>query len=162
MPAPSGTCPHSRSQTFRRRSSGGSSCNYCDSARQEGSESRRQDDREKTEAKPAAENQRRKPTSEKTAPPSGVLEVTLPKKGAWNQWGGSGLRNNTPDSTAVFTGFHPGGFDRKTGAWKKDKAKFIKWVSSLGSQSYGNPVVAGGKVVARHEQPVWLPEALSR
>src|SRR5436190_6522337 len=108
----------------------------------------------KTEAKAAAEKPAAeksttdKPTAEKTAPTGGVLPVTLPKKGAWNQWGGSGLRNNTPDSTAVFTGFHPGGFDRKTGAWKKDKAKFIKWVSSLGSQSYGNPVVAGGKVVA--------------
>ena len=97
----------------------------------------------KAESKP----EEKKASPETSAAAAGILQVSLPKKGAWNQWGGSSLRNNTPDSTAVFTGFVPGGFDRKTGAWKKDKSKNIKWVSSLGSQSYGNPVVSGGKVL---------------
>ncbi len=39
-----------------------------------------------------------------------------------------------------------GGFDAKTGEWLKDKAKNIKWVARLGSQSYGNPVIANGHV----------------
>jgi outer membrane protein assembly factor BamB len=39
-----------------------------------------------------------------------------------------------------------GDFDRKTGAWIRDEAKNIKWVAQLGSQSYGNPVIAGGRV----------------
>ena len=30
----------------------------------------------------------------------------------------------------------------------KDKAKNIKWAASLGSQSYGNPVIANGKIYA--------------
>lgn len=89
----------------------------------------------------------KKPAEEKVAAADGVVPITLPKKGAWNQWGGSSLRNNTPESNAVFTGFVTGGFDRKTGAWKKDKSKNINWVSSLGSQAYGNPVVASGKLV---------------
>ena len=98
-------------------------------------------------AEAAKKIEERKEAVEASAAAAGILQVSLPKKGAWNQWGGSSLRNNTPDSTAVFTGFLPGGFDRKTGAWKKDKSKNIKWVSSLGSQSYGNPVVSGGKVL---------------
>ena len=108
-----------------------------------------------TETKPAEEKKapeaekpvEKKPEGDQIAAADGVIPVSLPKPGPWNQWGGSSLRNNTPDSNAVFTGFVPGGFDRKTGAWKKDKAKNINWVSSVGSQTYGNPVVASGKLV---------------
>ena len=53
----------------------------------------------------------------------------------WPMWGGTPQRNmvntvekNIPDSWDVTTG------------------KNIKWVAQLGSQSYGNPMVAGGKV----------------
>src|SRR6516165_8848013 len=53
----------------------------------------------------------------------------------WHMWGGSQQRNmintvekNIPDSWDVNTG------------------KNIKWVSQLGSQSFGNPVIAGGKI----------------
>jgi len=53
----------------------------------------------------------------------------------WHMWGGSPQRNmintvekNIPDSWDVTTG------------------KNIKWVAQLGSQSFGNPVVAGGKI----------------
>jgi outer membrane protein assembly factor BamB len=97
--------------------------------------------------KPTDEKPEAKPEGDQVAAAGGVIPVSLPKAGPWNQWGGSGLRNNTPASNGVFTDFHPGGFDRKTGAWKKDKAKNINWVSSVGSQTYGNTVVAAGKVV---------------
>src|SRR5438876_1155510 len=53
----------------------------------------------------------------------------------WHMWGGTHERNmintvekNIPDSWDVTTG------------------KNIKWVSQLGSQSFGNPVIAGGRV----------------
>lgn len=53
----------------------------------------------------------------------------------WHMWGGTPQRNmintvekNIPDSWDVTTG------------------KNIKWVAQLGSQSFGNPVVAGGRV----------------
>jgi outer membrane protein assembly factor BamB len=80
-------------------------------------------------------------------PISTPTENPVLKKGDWNQWGGSSLRNNVP--VIDFNppeDFAPGKFDRKTGAWDKSKAKNIKWVATLGSQTYGNTVVGAGKV----------------
>ena len=68
------------------------------------------------------------------------------KAGDWPQWGGTSFRNNVPVAENIPTEWAPGDFDRKTGAWKKDDAKNIKWVSQMGSQTYGNPVIAAGKV----------------
>ena len=53
----------------------------------------------------------------------------------WNMWGGSPDRNMVSDATGL-----PSTWDVKTG-------QNIKWVAALGSQSYGNPVVAGGVVL---------------
>jgi outer membrane protein assembly factor BamB len=53
----------------------------------------------------------------------------------WPMWGGSPDRNMVSDATGL-----PTTWDVKTG-------KNIKWVASLGSQSYGNPVVANGVVL---------------
>ncbi len=53
----------------------------------------------------------------------------------WAMWGGSPARNMVSDATGL-----PTSWDTKTG-------KNIKWVASLGSQSYGNPVIAGGIVL---------------
>ena len=64
----------------------------------------------------------------------------------WPQWAGSPLRNNTPEGKNIPTEWEPGEFDSKTGEWQKETSKNIKWVGRLGSQSYGNPVVANGKV----------------
>src|SRR5262245_39376755 len=59
------------------------------------------------------------------------------KKGItdWPMWGGSPDRNMVSDATGL-----PTTWDVKTG-------KNIKWVAPLGSQSYGNPTVAGGVVL---------------
>jgi outer membrane protein assembly factor BamB len=53
----------------------------------------------------------------------------------WNMWGGSPDRNMVSDATGM-----PTTWDVKTG-------QNIKWVAALGSQSYGNPVIAGGVVL---------------
>jgi outer membrane protein assembly factor BamB len=53
----------------------------------------------------------------------------------WHMWGGAPDRNMVSDATGL-----PTTWDVKTG-------QNIKWVASLGSQSYGNPVVAGGVVL---------------
>ena len=53
----------------------------------------------------------------------------------WPMWGGSADRNMVSDATGL-----PTTWDVKTG-------RNIKWVSSLGSQSYGNPVVGSGVVL---------------
>lgn len=52
----------------------------------------------------------------------------------WPQWGGSSLRNNTPDGKNI------------PAEWDLESGKNIKWTAGLGSQSYGNPVVVNGKV----------------
>jgi outer membrane protein assembly factor BamB len=52
----------------------------------------------------------------------------------WPQWGGSPERNNVPQ-----TGPLPTKFNVKTG-------ENIRWSMPLGSETYGNPVVANGKV----------------
>ncbi len=78
---------------------------------------------------------------------AGVLAVApaLAEDGDWNQWGGSASRNNAPESGPLPIDWDPGQFDAETGAWKPETSRNIAWVAQLGSQSYGNPVVAGGK-----------------
>lgn len=53
----------------------------------------------------------------------------------WPMWGGTPSRNMVSPMTGL-----PIAWDLKTG-------KNVKWVAELGSQSYGNPVVAGGVVM---------------
>ena len=75
----------------------------------------------------------------------------------WNQWGGSPHRNNVPDATNLPIDWEPGEFDFQTGAWKPETSRNVAWVAALGSQSYGNPVVAGGKVyVGTNNGKGWL------
>lgn len=52
----------------------------------------------------------------------------------WPQWAGSSLRNNVTDQENI-----PIDWDVETG-------KNIKWSMPLGSETYGNPVIANGKV----------------
>lgn len=70
-----------------------------------------------------------------------VADTSAGKKkmtGDWPMWGGSLARNMVNESTGVDLSFEPP-LDGKEG-------KNLLWVKSLGSQTYGNPVVAGGKV----------------
>jgi outer membrane protein assembly factor BamB len=53
----------------------------------------------------------------------------------WPMWGGTPDRNMVSDATGL-----PSEWDVKSG-------KNIKWVASLGSQSYGNPTIGGGVVL---------------
>ena len=75
-------------------------------------------------------------------PASGQHELTT----QWPQWGGTSLRNNTPVGTNIPVDWDTGRFDRRTGEWLKEDARNIKWVARTGSQTYGNPVVADGRV----------------
>jgi outer membrane protein assembly factor BamB len=53
----------------------------------------------------------------------------------WPMWGGSPDRNMVSDATGLPT------------TWDVKSGRNVKWVAALGSQSYGNPVVAGGVVL---------------
>jgi len=82
---------------------------------------------------------------------------TAGKSGDWNQWGGSPERNNTPEATNIPDDWEIGDFDKKTGDWVKGSGKNIKWVAKLGSQTYGNPVIAHGKAyVGTNNGAGWL------
>jgi len=62
------------------------------------------------------------------------LRASDPGTGDWPMWGGTPDRNMVSNMKGL-----PSEWDVKT-------KKNIKWVADLGSQSYGNPVVAGGMV----------------
>ena len=64
----------------------------------------------------------------------------------WPQWGGSSQRNNTPSGQNIPTEWEIGSFDYRSGQWDPSGAKNIQWVARLGSQAYGNPVIADGKI----------------
>ncbi len=63
----------------------------------------------------------------------------------WNQWAGSPIRNNVPVGKNIPTEWSPGEIGDNS-EWQRETSHNIKWVARLGSQSYGNPVVADGKV----------------
>ena len=62
------------------------------------------------------------------------LVAADPPTGDWPMWGGTADRNMVSSMKGL-----PAEWDVKT-------KKNVKWVADLGSQSYGNPVVAGGMV----------------
>ena len=57
-----------------------------------------------------------------------------------------GEKNNVPGVKNAPTEWNIGKFDRRTGEWDNTKAININWYGNLGSQTYGNPVIAGGQV----------------
>ena len=70
----------------------------------------------------------------------------LVREGDWPQWGGWGGRNNVALADAGPEDWNPGDFDRRTGVWLPGTSRNVKWTAALGSQTYGSPTIAGGKV----------------
>ena len=66
--------------------------------------------------------------------PRATMHASDPAKGDWPMWGG------TPDRNMIST------MKGLPIEWDVKTKKNIKWSAKLGSQSYGNPVVADGKV----------------
>jgi outer membrane protein assembly factor BamB len=64
----------------------------------------------------------------------------------WPQWGGRAMRNMYSPEKGLPDNF--GKIDFKPGTEEIDKAgvKNLRWAAKIGSQSYGNVTVAGGKV----------------
>ncbi len=67
---------------------------------------------------------------------AGKARAGDPGTGDWPMWGGSPDRNMVSSTKGFPT------------SWDIATKKNVKWVAQLGSQSYGNPVVAGGQVYA--------------
>ncbi|MEM7314672.1 MAG: PQQ-binding-like beta-propeller repeat protein [Planctomycetota bacterium] len=90
------------------------------------------------------------PTNVTSAPPeqTRLVNTNVIEKltGDCPQWGGDSMRNNVAEATNLPSEWEAGGFDRKTGQWQKEDAQHVLWTAAVGSPTYGNPVVAGGRV----------------
>ena len=77
-----------------------------------------------------------------------TLIIAIAANGAdWPEWGGSPHNNMASVSKSIPAQMDPG--KRKKGSEEIDIAttKNVKWVAKIGSQSYGTPTVAEGKVL---------------
>lgn len=64
----------------------------------------------------------------------------------WPQWGGHSSRNMYSPEKGLPDRFDPGQANSETGEVDMKTTKNVKWVAKLGSQSYGNVTISGGKV----------------
>lgn len=64
----------------------------------------------------------------------------------WPMWGGRPDRNMVAQAKGIPDDISSGKFLPKTETVDPKSTKAIKWVAKLGSQAYGSPVVAGGRV----------------
>ncbi len=64
----------------------------------------------------------------------------------WAQWGGHPNRNMYSTEKGLPDRFEPGKMKKGTEEVDLATTKNVKWVAKLGSQSYGNATIAGGKV----------------
>ncbi len=65
--------------------------------------------------------------------------------GDWPMLGGSPHRNNTA-AGSVPDHWKAGDIERRTRRWLNDEAQNVRWVAKIGTQSFGSPVIANGKV----------------
>ncbi len=75
--------------------------------------------------------------------PSGPLAAVT--DGDWPQWGRDGSKNMAARATGIPMRFEPGEVGRD-GEVDLGETENVKWVAKLGSQTYGNPTVVGGRV----------------
>ena len=73
-----------------------------------------------------------------------VCETAMPAD--WPQWGGTASRNMISQEKGLPETFQAGTKDAAPATGGEPRAKNIKWTATLGSLTYGSPVVAGGRV----------------
>ncbi len=82
----------------------------------------------------------------------------LAKTTCWPQWGCTGERNNAAPNGRLPVEWNVGQFDFRTGRWLGGDVKNVLWVAKLGTESYGSPVIAAGKVFcATNNGAAYLP-----
>lgn len=64
----------------------------------------------------------------------------------WPMWGGSPSRNMVAEARGIPDDISSGKFIPKSETIDPKSTKNVRWIAKLGSQSYGTPVVAGGRV----------------
>lgn len=77
---------------------------------------------------------------------------------SWPLWGGSSQRNSVAITRHLPAAWSVGSFDSQTGAWQGGDVQNVRWVARLGSECYGSPVIAGGKLFcATNNGAAYLP-----
>ena len=64
----------------------------------------------------------------------------------WPMWGRDETRNMATSTTGLCADFQPGKFIGTSDEIDFATTKNVKWIVKLGSQSYGNPTIAGGRI----------------
>lgn len=75
-----------------------------------------------------------------------ALAASAAHAGDWPMWGGSPSRNMVAQAKGIPDDIVSGKFIPKTENIDPKTTKNIRWIGKLGSQTYGSPVVAGGRV----------------
>lgn len=75
-----------------------------------------------------------------------ILLAPAVQAGDWPMWGGTPSRNMISPGKGIPNDVDSGKFIPKTETVDPRSTKNIRWVAKLGSQTYGSPVVAGGRV----------------
>lgn len=75
-----------------------------------------------------------------------ALTPALAQAGDWPVWGGNTSRNFYSPEQGLLSDFEPGRLKRGTEEVDFATTRNVKWVAKLGSQAYGNPTVANGRV----------------
>ncbi len=75
-----------------------------------------------------------------------VLTGQVVAQGDWPMWGHDETRNMSSGETGLPAVFEAGEFKGSSDEIDMSTTKNVRWVAKLGSQSYGNPTVSGGKI----------------
>ena len=75
-----------------------------------------------------------------------ITGVSVLSAGDWPQWGRDSSRNMASDEKGLPDTFDPGTTKSDGSGIDMTTTTNVKWAAKLGSQTYGNPVVASGKV----------------
>src|SRR5687768_4399597 len=76
-----------------------------------------------------------------------IVVASCALAGDWPQWGGTNSRNMVSAEKNLPVTFEPGKPKEGTDEIDLATTKNVKWVAKLGSQTYGNPTVANGRIV---------------
>ncbi|MSU64531.1 MAG: pyrrolo-quinoline quinone [Opitutus sp.] len=75
-----------------------------------------------------------------------ILAAPVAGAADWPMWGGAPDRNMVASASGIPNDISSGKFLPKSETIDPKTTKNVRWVSKLGSQAYGSPVVAGGRI----------------
>lgn len=75
-----------------------------------------------------------------------ILAASSGQAADWPMWGGTPARNMVAQASGIPDDIDSGKFLPKTETIDPKSTRNVRWVGKLGSQAYGSPVVAGGRV----------------